>query len=215
MSSSYESYDEEEEDGKGKKMRHQWPSEEASMDLVKDAKICAFLLRKKRFGQWTKLLCVIKENKLLVIFFLNLAIFFFVPFRWCIYFSKTLFLGICSANSGQVYSNLTKVFGHDIPEKQRSNEIISVSFAHLELWFLLHLTLNPGRSLIFESKSGLLSANIFHFGKKKSCNCKSNLSFPADTKNLIGSFVYELLEQTAGEKSPLLGWEFSWQHMLW
>ncbi|XP_060134136.1 actin filament-associated protein 1 isoform X3 [Zootoca vivipara] len=65
MSSSYESYDEEDEDGKGKKMRHQWPSEEASMDLVKDAKICAFLLRKKRFGQWTKLLCVIKENKLL------------------------------------------------------------------------------------------------------------------------------------------------------
>lgn len=67
MSSSYESYDEEDEDGKGKKMRHQWPSEEASMDLVKDAKICAFLLRKKRFGQWTKLLCVIRENKLMVI----------------------------------------------------------------------------------------------------------------------------------------------------
>lgn len=66
MSSSYESYDEEEEDGKSQKMRHQWPSEEASMDLVKDARICAFLLRKKRFGQWTKLLCVIKDNKLLV-----------------------------------------------------------------------------------------------------------------------------------------------------
>ncbi|XP_073898780.1 actin filament-associated protein 1 isoform X1 [Castor canadensis] len=65
MSSSYESYDEDEEDGKGKKTRHQWPSEEASMDLVKDAKICAFLLRKKRFGQWTKLLCVIKDTKLL------------------------------------------------------------------------------------------------------------------------------------------------------
>ncbi|CAN9509826.1 unnamed protein product [Ophioblennius macclurei] len=65
MSSSYESYDEEEEDGKDQKMRHQWPSEEASMDLVKDARICAFLLRKKRFGQWTKLLCVIKDNKLL------------------------------------------------------------------------------------------------------------------------------------------------------
>ncbi|XP_018083968.1 actin filament-associated protein 1 isoform X3 [Xenopus laevis] len=65
MSSSYESYDEEEEDGKGQKKRIQWPSEEASMDLVKDAKICAFLLRKKRFGQWTKLLCVVKENKLL------------------------------------------------------------------------------------------------------------------------------------------------------
>uniref|UniRef100_A0A1A8BC20 Actin filament-associated protein 1 n=1 Tax=Nothobranchius kadleci TaxID=1051664 RepID=A0A1A8BC20_NOTKA len=65
MSSSYESYDEEEEDLKGQKMHHQWPSEEASMDLVKDARICAFLLRKKRFGQWTKLLCVIKDNKLL------------------------------------------------------------------------------------------------------------------------------------------------------
>ncbi|XP_078020938.1 actin filament-associated protein 1 isoform X2 [Epinephelus lanceolatus] len=65
MSSSYESYDEEEEDGKGQKMHHQWPSAEASMDLVKDARICAFLLRKKRFGQWTKLLCVIKDNKLL------------------------------------------------------------------------------------------------------------------------------------------------------
>uniref|UniRef100_A0A3B3Z9R8 Actin filament-associated protein 1 n=1 Tax=Periophthalmus magnuspinnatus TaxID=409849 RepID=A0A3B3Z9R8_9GOBI len=65
MSSSYESYDEEEEDGKGQKMHHQWPSEEASMHLVKDARICAFLLRKKRFGQWTKLLCVIKDNKLL------------------------------------------------------------------------------------------------------------------------------------------------------
>ncbi|XP_040275081.1 actin filament-associated protein 1 isoform X2 [Bufo bufo] len=65
MSSSYESYDEEDEDGKGQKKRLQWPSEEASMDLVKDAKICAFLLRKKRFGQWTKLLCVIKENKLM------------------------------------------------------------------------------------------------------------------------------------------------------
>uniref|UniRef100_A0A673T1V5 Actin filament-associated protein 1 n=1 Tax=Suricata suricatta TaxID=37032 RepID=A0A673T1V5_SURSU len=65
MSSSYESYDEEEEDGKGKKTRHQWPSEEASMDLVKDARICAFLLRKKRFGQWSKLLCVVKDAKLL------------------------------------------------------------------------------------------------------------------------------------------------------
>ncbi|XP_075400768.1 actin filament-associated protein 1 [Tenrec ecaudatus] len=65
MSSSYESYDEEEEDGKGKGARHQWPSAEASMDLVRDARICAFLLRKKRFGQWTKLLCVVKDNKLL------------------------------------------------------------------------------------------------------------------------------------------------------
>lgn len=35
------------------------------MDLVRDARICAFLLRKKRFGQWTKLLCVVKDTKLL------------------------------------------------------------------------------------------------------------------------------------------------------
>ncbi|XP_074865885.1 actin filament-associated protein 1-like 1 isoform X2 [Carettochelys insculpta] len=33
MSSSYESYDEEEEDGKGQRLTHQWPSEEASMKL--------------------------------------------------------------------------------------------------------------------------------------------------------------------------------------
>ncbi|XP_062909600.1 actin filament-associated protein 1-like 1 isoform X1 [Mobula hypostoma] len=65
MSSSYESYDDEEEDGKGQQLTHQWPSEEASMDLVKDCSICAFLLRKKRFGQWAKQLCVIKENRLL------------------------------------------------------------------------------------------------------------------------------------------------------
>uniref|UniRef100_A0A4W3GPR4 Actin filament-associated protein 1-like 1 n=2 Tax=Callorhinchus milii TaxID=7868 RepID=A0A4W3GPR4_CALMI len=65
MSSSYESYDDEEEDGKGQRLTHQWPSEEASMDLVKDCRICAFLLRKKRFGQWAKQLCVIKEDRLL------------------------------------------------------------------------------------------------------------------------------------------------------
>lgn len=66
MSSSYESYDEEEEDSKGQRLTHQWPSEEASMNLVKDCRICAFLLRKKRFGQWAKQLTVIKDNKLLV-----------------------------------------------------------------------------------------------------------------------------------------------------
>ncbi|KAM5298227.1 actin filament-associated protein 1-like 1 [Ctenodactylus gundi] len=65
MSSSYESYDEEEEEGKGPKPRHQWPSEEASMHLVRDCRICAFLLRKKRFGQWAKQLTVIKEDQLL------------------------------------------------------------------------------------------------------------------------------------------------------
>uniref|UniRef100_H3A751 Actin filament-associated protein 1-like 1 n=1 Tax=Latimeria chalumnae TaxID=7897 RepID=H3A751_LATCH len=66
MSSSYESYDEEEDEGKGQQLTHQWPSEEASMDLVKDCKICTFLLRKKRFGQWAKQLTVIKDNKLMV-----------------------------------------------------------------------------------------------------------------------------------------------------
>ncbi|XP_062443124.1 actin filament-associated protein 1-like 1 [Rhea pennata] len=65
MSSSYESYDEEEEDGKGQQLTHQWPSEEASMNLVKDCRICAFLLRKKRFGQWAKQLTIIRDNKLL------------------------------------------------------------------------------------------------------------------------------------------------------
>ncbi|XP_029439233.1 actin filament-associated protein 1-like 1 [Rhinatrema bivittatum] len=65
MSSSYESYDEEEEEGKARRMTHQWPSEEASMDLVKDCRICAFLLRKKRFGQWAKQLTVIRDGKLL------------------------------------------------------------------------------------------------------------------------------------------------------
>ncbi|KAM5300619.1 actin filament-associated protein 1-like 1 [Glossophaga mutica] len=64
MSSSYESYDEEEE-GKGLQPTHQWPSEEASMHLVRDCRMCAFLLRKKRFGQWAKQLTVIREDQLL------------------------------------------------------------------------------------------------------------------------------------------------------
>nr|XP_024102712.2 actin filament-associated protein 1-like 1 [Pongo abelii] len=65
MSSSYESYDEEEEEGKSPQPRHQWPSEEASMHLVRECRICAFLLRKKRFGQWAKQLTVIREDQLL------------------------------------------------------------------------------------------------------------------------------------------------------
>ncbi|XP_019479982.1 PREDICTED: actin filament-associated protein 1-like 1 isoform X3 [Hipposideros armiger] len=65
MSSSYESYDEEEEEGKGLQPTHHWPSEEASMHLVRDCRICAFLLRKKRFGQWAKQLTVVKEDQLL------------------------------------------------------------------------------------------------------------------------------------------------------
>uniref|UniRef100_A0A8C5KEM1 Actin filament-associated protein 1-like 1 n=1 Tax=Jaculus jaculus TaxID=51337 RepID=A0A8C5KEM1_JACJA len=60
MSSSYESYDEEEEEGKAPQPRHQWPSEDSSMLLVWDCRICAFLLRKK--GQ---AVTVIKEDQLL------------------------------------------------------------------------------------------------------------------------------------------------------
>lgn len=33
---------------------------------VRDCRICAFLLRKKRFGQWTKQLVVVRDNKLQV-----------------------------------------------------------------------------------------------------------------------------------------------------
>uniref|UniRef100_W5N5W2 Actin filament-associated protein 1-like 2 n=1 Tax=Lepisosteus oculatus TaxID=7918 RepID=W5N5W2_LEPOC len=64
VSSSYESYDEEEVT-KGKSATHQWPSPEASIELMKDARICAFLWRKKWLGQWAKQLCVIKEHRLM------------------------------------------------------------------------------------------------------------------------------------------------------
>ncbi|XP_035266197.1 actin filament-associated protein 1-like 1 isoform X1 [Anguilla anguilla] len=64
LSSSYESYDEEEDEGKAPRLTHQWPSEENSMGLAKDCRICAFLLRKKRFGQWAKQLTVIRQNRL-------------------------------------------------------------------------------------------------------------------------------------------------------
>ncbi|XP_039927155.1 actin filament-associated protein 1-like 2 isoform X3 [Hirundo rustica] len=64
VSSSYESYDEE-ESSKGKSATHQWPSPEATIELMKDARICAFLWRKKWLGQWAKQLCVIKDSRLL------------------------------------------------------------------------------------------------------------------------------------------------------
>ncbi|XP_043911756.1 actin filament-associated protein 1-like 2 isoform X2 [Protopterus annectens] len=64
VSSSYESYDED-EIIKGKSATHQWPSTEATIDLMKDARICAFLWRKKWLGQWAKQLCIIKENRLM------------------------------------------------------------------------------------------------------------------------------------------------------
>ncbi|KAF7464896.1 Hypothetical predicted protein [Marmota monax] len=63
VSSSYESYDEEET--KGKAALYQWPSPEASIELMRDARICAFLWRKKWLGQWAKQLCVIRDTRLL------------------------------------------------------------------------------------------------------------------------------------------------------
>lgn len=36
------------------------------MAPVRDCRICAFLLKKKRFGQWAKQLTVIRENRLQV-----------------------------------------------------------------------------------------------------------------------------------------------------
>lgn len=65
VSSSYESYDED-ENSKGKSAPYQWPSPEASIELMRDARICAFLWRKKWLGQWAKQLCVIKDTRLLV-----------------------------------------------------------------------------------------------------------------------------------------------------
>ncbi|XP_023571252.1 actin filament-associated protein 1-like 2 isoform X2 [Octodon degus] len=64
VSSSYESYDEE-ESSKGKATPYQWPSPEASIELMRDARICAFLWRKKWLGQWAKQLCVIRDTRLL------------------------------------------------------------------------------------------------------------------------------------------------------
>lgn len=66
VSSSYESYDEEEvSKGKSSAAAHQWPSTEASIELMRDARICAFLWRKKWLGQWAKQLCVIRDTRLL------------------------------------------------------------------------------------------------------------------------------------------------------
>uniref|UniRef100_A0AAY4ASC5 Actin filament-associated protein 1-like 1 n=1 Tax=Denticeps clupeoides TaxID=299321 RepID=A0AAY4ASC5_9TELE len=64
LSSSYESYDEEDEETKVQEQVQQWPSPESSLGPVKDCRIADFLLRKKRFGQWAKQLTVISENRL-------------------------------------------------------------------------------------------------------------------------------------------------------
>lgn len=66
LSSSYESYDEEDEEAKSRERTHQWPSEESPLGQMKDCRKCAFLLRKKRFGQWAKQLTIIRENRLQV-----------------------------------------------------------------------------------------------------------------------------------------------------
>lgn len=67
LSSSYESYEEDEEErSPGVRLTHQWPSDESSMPPARDCRICAFLLRKKRFGQWAKQLTVIRDNRLQV-----------------------------------------------------------------------------------------------------------------------------------------------------
>uniref|UniRef100_A0A3B3BL88 Actin filament-associated protein 1-like 1 n=1 Tax=Oryzias melastigma TaxID=30732 RepID=A0A3B3BL88_ORYME len=64
LSSSYESYEEEEEEPKGQGLSQKWPSEQNMDGPVRDCHICAFLLRKKRFGQWAKQLVIIRDNKL-------------------------------------------------------------------------------------------------------------------------------------------------------
>ncbi|XP_078122216.1 actin filament-associated protein 1-like 1 [Sander vitreus] len=64
LSSSYESYEEEEEEAKGREQPQGWTAEESPDEPVKDCRICAFLLRKKRFGQWAKQLIVVRDNKL-------------------------------------------------------------------------------------------------------------------------------------------------------
>lgn len=65
LSSSYESYEEDDDErGHGVQLTHQWPSNESSLPPARDCRICAFLLRKKRFGQWAKQFTVIRENRL-------------------------------------------------------------------------------------------------------------------------------------------------------
>ncbi|XP_047462706.1 actin filament-associated protein 1-like 1 [Mugil cephalus] len=64
LSSSYESYEEEDEEAKGRDPPQRWTAEESQDGPVKDCRICAFLLRKKRFGQWAKQLVVVRDNKL-------------------------------------------------------------------------------------------------------------------------------------------------------
>lgn len=66
LSSSYESYEEEEEEAKRRDQPQRWTAEENPDGPVRDCRICAFLLRKRRFGQWSKQLVVVRDNKLQV-----------------------------------------------------------------------------------------------------------------------------------------------------
>lgn len=67
LSSSYESYEEDDDqDAKGRDQAQRWPAEDTGDGPVRDCRICAFLPRKKRFGQWTKQLVVVRDNKLQV-----------------------------------------------------------------------------------------------------------------------------------------------------
>ncbi|KAG7258779.1 hypothetical protein CRUP_014295 [Coryphaenoides rupestris] len=65
VSSSYESYEEEDEEAKGRDRPQAWAAPgDSAHGSIPDCRICAFLLRKKRFGQWTKQLAVVRDNKL-------------------------------------------------------------------------------------------------------------------------------------------------------
>ncbi|XP_072562695.1 actin filament-associated protein 1-like 1 isoform X2 [Paramormyrops kingsleyae] len=65
LSSSYESYDEDEDEAKVRQLSHRWTSGEKAAGPVKPYRVCAVLLRKRRFGQWTKQLTLIREDRLL------------------------------------------------------------------------------------------------------------------------------------------------------
>ncbi|XP_061659934.1 actin filament-associated protein 1-like 1 isoform X2 [Syngnathoides biaculeatus] len=65
VSSSYESYEEEDEEAKAQSPPQKWTDADGSPGApVQDCRICAFLPRKKRFGQWAKQLVVVRDNKL-------------------------------------------------------------------------------------------------------------------------------------------------------
>ncbi len=64
LSSSYESYDEEDEEAKGRERTHQWPSEESQMkDLPQ---MCFPASQKTLRSMGPKQLTIIRENRLQV-----------------------------------------------------------------------------------------------------------------------------------------------------